>query len=312
MRPVERCRNLATKLPVGQLYSMTQLSPLSGWPRRRTDKAMMWYTLGANFASEVCPCTRIIEPYKHLLHSHILLLKLQAAMGACSGQYGNARVNLAARLSSKPSSSYQPQPQFAACSTSMLAATAPTAKTASLLVHANGVFVFTLRHTARAELPIEENILHIPISHISVVFSLIRTQIHSYPTSIFISADTPIHIYNLPPRSYHIRNHDQSTHRDVTGLTVHCNYLSLLCIHTSCSPQVTHQVVWLTTLHNWSATGWLQASTPRVLQTMSGAINTLFDIKALSQCLIHHTGQNFAQYLARKKKKKKKQTGKFR
>ena len=67
----EHCRNLATKLPVGQLCSMTQLSPLMGWPRRRMDEAMMWYTLAANFASEVGPRTRKIEPFKHLLHPHL-------------------------------------------------------------------------------------------------------------------------------------------------------------------------------------------------------------------------------------------------
>ena len=37
----ERCRNLATRLRVGTLCSMIQLSPPSGWPQQSMDKAMM-------------------------------------------------------------------------------------------------------------------------------------------------------------------------------------------------------------------------------------------------------------------------------
>ena len=76
----ECCGNLATRLQVSQLCSTTQLSPLSGWPLRSTDEATMRYTLAANFASGVGPCTGIVEPFKHLLrvttHPHFLALEL--------------------------------------------------------------------------------------------------------------------------------------------------------------------------------------------------------------------------------------------
>ena len=79
------------RLRVGQFFSAIQLSPLSGWPERNTDKVMMRYTLAANLASGVGPCTGIVEPSKHLLsvtaHPHFLALELRASMGACSGQY---------------------------------------------------------------------------------------------------------------------------------------------------------------------------------------------------------------------------------
>ena len=88
----KHCGNLATRLQVGLLCSMTQLSPLSGWPRRSTDEAMMRYTLAANFASGMGPCMGIVEPFKHLLcvtaHPHFLALELRVPMGACLGQYG--------------------------------------------------------------------------------------------------------------------------------------------------------------------------------------------------------------------------------
>ena len=51
----------------------------------------MQYTLAVYFASGVGPCTRIVEPFKHLLrvtaHPQFLVLELRAPMGACSGQY---------------------------------------------------------------------------------------------------------------------------------------------------------------------------------------------------------------------------------
>ena len=88
----ELCRNLATRLRVGQLCSTTLLSPLSGWPWWSTDEATMRYTLAANFASGVGPCMGIVEPFKHLLrvtaHPHFLAVELRAPMGACLGQYG--------------------------------------------------------------------------------------------------------------------------------------------------------------------------------------------------------------------------------
>ena len=53
----------------------SQLSPLSGWPQRSMDETTIRYTLAANFASGVGPCTGIVESFKHLLcvtaHPHL-------------------------------------------------------------------------------------------------------------------------------------------------------------------------------------------------------------------------------------------------
>ena len=57
-----------------------------------TDEVTMRYTLAANFASGMGPCTGIVEPFKHLLrvtaHPHFLAVELWVPMGACLGQYG--------------------------------------------------------------------------------------------------------------------------------------------------------------------------------------------------------------------------------
>ena len=86
----ERCGNLATRLRVGLLCSMIQLSLLSGWPRQSMDEATMQVDLvplTANFASGVDPCAGIKLFLRLTAHPQILALELQAPMGACPGQY---------------------------------------------------------------------------------------------------------------------------------------------------------------------------------------------------------------------------------
>ena len=86
----ESCRNLVTRLRVGQLCSTIQLSPLSGWPQQSTDEVTMRHPLAANFASGVGPYTEIVEHLLHVTaHPQFLALELQAPMGTCSGQYGS-------------------------------------------------------------------------------------------------------------------------------------------------------------------------------------------------------------------------------
>ena len=98
----ECCGNLAMKLQVCLLCSTIQLSPLSGWPRWRTDKARyksIRDPLAANFASRVGLCARIVETFKHLLcvttHPQFLALELWAATGVCPGQYSTTTDSLA-------------------------------------------------------------------------------------------------------------------------------------------------------------------------------------------------------------------------
>ena len=79
----ERCGNLATRLRVGQLCSMIQISPLSGWPRRSKKRRC-----GTPWQFTSHPGWALA---RHLLrvtaHPQFLTLELRAPMGAYSGQY---------------------------------------------------------------------------------------------------------------------------------------------------------------------------------------------------------------------------------
>ena len=73
----KRCRNLATRLRVGQLCSTIQLSPRLALTKQ---EVTMRYTLAVYFASRVGPCTGIFEPFKDLfcvtVHPQLLALEL--------------------------------------------------------------------------------------------------------------------------------------------------------------------------------------------------------------------------------------------
>ena len=73
----------------GTSLSLMQLSLPPDWPCLDENAAWAKRDNTVNFRSMVGACTRIVEPFKHLLcataHSQVLVHELQAPMGTCQG-----------------------------------------------------------------------------------------------------------------------------------------------------------------------------------------------------------------------------------